>query len=101
MPERAGHNIENPRTCCSTEMSFQPHAPSCRVLLDARAAVAAAQEQILHDLKHRRTVVLPPDPVPVPDAVHRVLAWCDAQDVFSKGPSPTTVAVRKCIYGDA
>lgn len=29
--------------------------------------------------------------------VDAVLAWCDRQDVYSKGESPTTAAIRKVI----
>lgn len=32
-------------------------------------------------------------------AIHRVLTWCDKQDGYSKGESPTTATIRRLLNG--
>lgn len=77
---RAGHNLDPAvqRLCCAS-LFWADHAPSCRVTLDAKAAIAASRQ--------------------TEEALSRVLAWCDEQDKLSKGESPTTAAVRAAIRG--
>jgi hypothetical protein len=71
---RAGYMVGlNSRLCCAS-LPSEPHAPSCRIVLDGKAS---------------------PD-----QAVMRVLAVCDEWDLLTKGESPTTARIRRAIFGE-